>query len=587
MGEWDKVRHDAGCGGPASWAMGPLPDGRVPIPAAAEMPPVALSVASTAVNRTGAWADLRPLYRERPAPCQVACPAHLDVARWMRAAQRGRHEEAWRILMEGNPLPAVTGRICYRPCEEACNRGRFDQAVAIREVERFLGDLARAEGWRVAPEAKPKRERAAVIGSGPAGLSCAYRLALEGYPVTIFEALPRSGGILRVGIPGYRLPHEVLDGEVRRLRSLGVEIRTLTRVGHDLPWEALSAYQAIYVAVGCGRARALAIEGMDLRGVVAGLEFLQNVNLGRPMPIGRCVAVIGGGNVAIDVARSARRLGAEEVTLVALEAEEELPAHPEEIAAAQAEGIRLLCRRAAVGIEGADGVARRVRTAAARFLGRTPAGEVRFEVVPGSESLLEAGTVICAIGQAPDLSFLPEGLSDGGRLVVGPSGQLGATGIFAGGDAVTGPARAIDAMAAGMAAGRAMARFLAGETVAAPAGLDDPVPFDDLNLAYFRPERRTLPRELPLGERLHGFLEISGTFGPAEAAREAARCFNCGACTGCDNCYLFCPDVSIAKLPGPDRYRVLEAYCKGCGICARECPRHVIAMVPANGGGAR
>jgi NADPH-dependent glutamate synthase beta subunit-like oxidoreductase len=483
--------------------------------------------------------------------------------------------------MEDNPFPSVMGRVCYHPCEAACNRAGLDEPLAIHAVERFLGDFGLVRGLPVDSTEARCDERIAVIGAGPAGLSAAYQLARRGYRVTVFEALSEAGGVLRWGIPPYRLPREILRQEIVRIQSLGVEIRLGVSVGRDISWESLGAHQTALVAAGLSRGRRLLNLGNGVEGVYDGLEFLRMLAADMAPRIGRRVAVIGGGNVAIDVARSAIRLGAEEVALVCLEPFEDMPAHPEEIEEAQAEGVSFCCGFSLRNPVVANGRIAGLEVSPVRFLGREPDGEVRYEPAQGPHRALPADTIIQAIGQEANLGFLPPDLIHQGRLAVDGWGQLLQGTVFAAGDVVSGPARVVDAIAAGKRAALGIHRLLRGGST---QGSDDPiqaVQIGDLNLFYFPPTRRTgIPRLAPAA-RKHCMAEVNGGWGEAEAVAEARRCFNCGVCTACDNCVVFCPDLAVRRGAGAYSYEVLDQYCKGCGICARECPRHVITMVPA------
>ncbi len=560
----------------------PGPNGRVAVGPVAEMPPLAFSTGTTRVNLTGGWKSVRPLYQEKRAPCGEGCPAGEDVARYLRAVQRGRYEEGWRLIMQDNPFPSVMGRVCYHPCEAVCSRGSYDEPVAIHAVERFLGDYGLAHQLRPEVTGSPRRERIAIIGGGPAGLSAAYHLVRRGYGVTIFEAKPEAGGILRWGIPPYRLPGDILRREIARLESLGAEIRSATVVGRDVPWQGLEAYQAILLAPGLSRSRrALDIEG-GVVGVHDGLEFLRQVAEGAAPPVSRHVVVVGGGNVAIDVARCAVRLGAGHVSIVCVEPAEAMPAHPEEIQAALLEGVTIHCGFAVRQPVVINGRLTALEIARVRFLGREPDGSVRFVPVGGAVPPLAAQTVVQAVGQEADLDFLPRDLTGAGRLTPDAWGRLPRTMVFAAGDVVSGPARVVDAIGAGKRAAAGIHGCLNGEST---DGGDEPiqrVQIDALNLSYFVPVPRTSIAQLPTEARTSSMAEVSGGWEAGRAAGEAARCFHCGVCTGCDNCLVFCPDVAIRKNQRPYTYEVLDQYCKGCGICARECPRHVITMVSAN-----
>jgi NADPH-dependent glutamate synthase beta subunit-like oxidoreductase/Pyruvate/2-oxoacid:ferredoxin oxidoreductase delta subunit len=560
----------------------PGPDGRVAIGPVAEMPLLAFSTGTTDVNLTGGWKSVRPLYQDKRPPCQEGCPAGEDVARYLRAVQRGQYDEGWRLIMEDNPFPSVMGRVCYHPCEVACNRGSYDEPVAIHAVERFLGDHGLAQGLRMEAGASPRRERVAIIGAGPAGLAAAYHLIRRGYGVSVYEAQPEPGGVLRWGIPPYRLPRDILRQEIARLEAMGVKISSDVAVGRDLSWQTLVGYQAILVATGLPRSRQLLNLWDGVEGLYGGLEFLRLIAENAAPRVGRRVAVIGGGNVAIDVARSATRLGATEVSVVCAEPADAIPAHPEEIDEARREGVQFHCGfavRQPVVIKGRIIALEITRV---KFLGREPNGGIRLVPVGGAVPPLVTDTVIQAIGQEADLGFLPMELARDGRLAADGRGRLRETSVFAAGDVLSGPARVVDAIAAGKRAAAGMHRLLGGKSLENADAAFRTVQIGDLNLAYFAPVRRTAIPQVSADARARSMAEVNSGWDATQAGAEAGRCFNCGVCTGCDNCLVFCPDVAIRKNQKPYTYDVLDQYCKGCGICARECPRQAITMVPAN-----
>lgn len=575
----EDLARDAGCLDVA--VVRPGPDGRVPLGPVAQMPLLAFSTASTAVNLTGGWKSVRPLYQEKLPACQDGCPADEDIARYMRAVQRGRYEEGWRLIMEDNPFPSVMGRVCYHPCEAACNRGGYDHPLAIHAVERFLGDYGLQHQFRVEVTTSLRPERIAVIGAGPAGLSAAYHLARSGYRVTIFEGQPEAGGILRWGIPPYRLPWEILRQEISRLHSLDIEIQTGAAVGRDVPWSKLEAFQAVLVATGLPRSRQILDIGDGVEGLYDGLTFLRQVAEGIRPRLGRSVVVVGGGNVAIDAARCAIRLGATDVSLVCVEPADAMPAHLEEIEAAVQEGVKVHSGFAVRQPVVINGRITALEITPVRFLGREPDGGVRFVPLGGAVAPLPAHAVIQAVGQQADLEFLPRDLACNGRLVTDGWGRLMQPMVFAAGDVVSGPGRVVDAIAAGKRAAVGIHSYLNGELPGAASDSIQTVQVGDLNLFYFVPAHRPPIPQLPAEMRRQSMAEVNGSWGEAEAVVEARRCFNCGICTGCDNCLVFCPDVAIRKNRKPYTYEVLDQYCKGCGICARECPRHVITMVAA------
>ena len=454
-----------------------------------------VSRGSTEIFKTGRWGSGKPVYVEKTSPCRQACPAGIDMARALAAAALGRLDEALRIVREDNPLPGVCGRVCYHPCEQACNRKEFDEAVNIRGFERYLSDHGRVDLEREAPAAV-KKEKVVVIGSGPAGLSAAYHLARRGYRVTILEALPEPGGMLRYGIPEYRLPVEVLQREIGYIRRLGVEIRTGVRVGGDIPLtEIKREYQALFLAAGAQGSRRLGIEGEDLSGVLEGIRFLRQVRHGGRVDIGRRVVVIGGGNTAVDCARTARRLGGEEVTILYRRSRLEMPALSDDLNGAEREGIRLECP-----VRPKRLIAEKGRLAALECLRMEPGppdedGRPRPVPIPGSEFILPVETVIVAVGQVPEVEFVEElglFLNRLGRIEVVPGTAATAVpGVFAGGDGAGGRAFVADAIAEGKTGALAIACFLEGrdfkterESLRIGSG-------ESLALAPFRPPAKT------------------------------------------------------------------------------------------------
>lgn len=595
-------------------------------------PAVAVSSTSTSVNPTGSWKYIRPLFRDRVAPCNQGCPVGIDIEGYMNLARENRIDEAIDLLLRENPMPSTTGRVCYHPCEKACNRAPFDHAVSIHAVERALGDKA-LERPLPPPEPRTRRERVAVIGAGPAGLSCAWQLARLGYGVTVYEAEAEPGGILRYGIPEYRLPKDVLAREIDRIKALGVEFRCNARVGREITFNEVEHHDAVFVATGVHRSRRLGVSGEDLPGVRAGLDFLAEINRGGRPHLGRRVVVVGGGNTAMDCARSAVRLGAE-VTVLYRRGRAEMPANAEEIEAAVCEGVRfeflaapdailgdprVLEEEPLEGVEasfdegrvGPDGLrvtgVRCVRMA----LGEPDAsGRRRPEPVPGSTFAVDAETVLTALGEEADLGFLPEELTAGGRL---PAGTMGGTRrgmVFVGGDLLDTPHTIAFALGSGKRAAIGIdhtLRSLAGDDVDALGALDvgalrfgpegnvsatrwrgdDPIRRADpvnevvgpteINTALLPKEPWHHDRFMPPDRTRRTFAEANHGLPYDAAMAEAQRCFNCAVCNGCEVCMIFCPDVAISR--GADGRLVIDyTHCKGCGICAEECPRGAITM---------
>ena len=566
------------------------------------IPPMALSLEGTRATRTGTWRYLTPIYQNKAAPCNEGCPAGEDIEAAMILSGQEDYLGAWEKITRENPLPRVCGRVCFHPCEKACNRREFDEPASINALERFVGDRAFQTGKAYAPVQPKKKEKAAVIGSGPAGLSCAYHLASLGYRVTLFEAEAELGGMLRYGIPAYRLPREVLDQEIRNILSLGVEARPRTRLGVDLKWKDLiKGFDAVFISAGAWKSLPLGIPGEKAAGVMSGLEFLRKVNSGEPVDLGARVAVVGGGNTAMDAARSVLRLEAKPLILYR-RTKEEMPAWEEEISEAEEEAIEFLFLSSPVRIVVADGKVSGIECVK-NILG-PPGKDGRREPRPvaGSNFTLPVDSILSCIGETPDFSFLPESLKKtAGAVFVNETGETSLPRVFAGGDIVDQPRTVSHAIGAGKKAAMAMDASFRGKDVAealSPArwgekgslsmarylggGADGTAPevvrFSDLNPAYFQRRRRKSKEKLPAAERASDFREINAGLSAAEALEEAKRCFNCGVCNLCDNCFLFCPDMAIAARPDKQGYEINLEYCKGCCICVEECPRGAISV---------
>jgi NADPH-dependent glutamate synthase beta subunit-like oxidoreductase/NAD-dependent dihydropyrimidine dehydrogenase PreA subunit len=568
-----------------------------------EAPLCAVSTRSSLENRTGTWRFARPVFVDRVSPCNRKCPAGEDIAGTLYLAGLGQYEDAWRLIMRENPFPAIMGRVCYHTCEQSCNRAKHDEPVSIHTVERFLGDLALVEGFPVEPPPEARGGRVAVVGAGPAGLSAAYFLRRLGHNVTVFDAKDSPGGLMRYGIPAYRLPVGVLDGELERLREMGIVFETGRVLGQDLSWDGVrSAHEAVFLAVGAHGKTRLKLEGIELAGVFGALDFLESVSEGGSPGTGEKVAVIGGGNSAVDCARVCRRLGAE-VSVFYRRTEAEMPAHAEEVAAAREEGVSFQFLCAPERIVGAGRVAG-IRLSRMRLGEPDDSGRGRPE--PTGETLESSCTsVITAMGESPDMELLAGILGlEGGALEADEFGRTGLPGVFVGGDLAPVPRTVTHAVGSGKRAAAAIDAFLRKEPPhgdslgfrwgeggnialgstggAAPFFRRNPVPdvvgYEDLNPFYFDRRPSCTPRELESQERVKGFEEV--VQGPAEqeALAEALRCFVCGACTSCGNCYIFCPDLSVRKDSSGFGYVVDLDYCKGCGICVKECPRGAMTI---------
>ncbi len=543
-----------------------------------EMPPLAFSLESTRKIPTGSWRHVRPVYVEKTSPCQIGCPASEKIPEYFDLVRQKKYEEAWYTILEDNPLPGVTGRVCYHPCEGKCNRSPYDEPVAVHVIERFVADKNFKNTRQPNTDASPKSAKVAVIGSGPAGLSCAYQLARRGYRTVMYEAEHEPGGMLRYGIPGYRLPKAVLDKEIRDIVSLGVEVNTDKRIGGNVPWNEIEKYDAVFVAVGASNSSKLAIEGEDLKGFYSGIEFLHELNVGSSPEIGNKVLVVGGGNTAIDAARSARRLG-KRVTVLYRRTRDEMPAVPEEVEEAMKEGVGiefLVAPVAAVGNRRKVAKLRMIRMS----LGDPDASGRRKPIpIEGSDFELETECVISAVGEVPDLSFLPYSfLKKNSRIFVDGDYLTGVPGIFAGGDAASNPnGTVVDAIRAGKEAAISIDEFLGWRSKG--NGLDHSVVRpEDINTFYFPHEKRLEVPRITVDRGISSFSEVNKSIGEDRAVREAERCFGCGTCLHCDVCLTFCPDVAISK-DERGEYLIDYDHCKGCGICVNECPREAMELV--------
>ncbi|MCX8117994.1 MAG: NAD(P)-binding protein [Desulfobacterota bacterium] len=564
------------------------------------MPMVAVSCGDMAWNRTGAWRAQRPFYEDKTPPCSAACPAGNDIVGFIQKVAEEDFEGAFRILTEENPFPGVCGRVCFHPCETKCNRGSFDEPIAIHALERFVAEVASLSGRPVERVGEKKKEKVAIVGSGPAGMSCAYHLARLGYDVTVFESFSKAGGLLRMAIPSYRLPRDVLDRELSRIEALGVQIRTGVHMGQDLSFEDLKEYQATFIATGAHRARELQIQGEKGRGVLRGLDFLRRLSQKRKVALGERIAVIGGGNTAVDVARSLVRLG-KRATILYRRSREEMPAFEEEVLEALEEGVKIRYLVQPVRIGDKDGL-KRIECLRMELGEPDESGRRRPVPVPHSTVRIDVDQVIVATGEEIEASFLPEGLERReGIVLTRRDGSTGIRGVFAGGDLTSNQRTVAHAIGSGKRAAMAIDAFLSGRdpekvieghligggpSVSISRYLHpgerprNPhvVSFEELNLDYFEPARRQKEAKRSVSDRIKGFEEITSTLPKGAALEEAERCFNCGTCNGCEICYVFCPDLSILKSAGTISRQIDYDYCKGCGICFTECPRGAISL---------
>jgi len=531
---------------------------------------ITLNPASSLANHTGNWRTMRPIYVDHLSPCNQACPAGENIQGWLYEAEEGKYEQAWRKIMEDNPFPAIHGRVCYHPCETACNRGQLDEAVSIHAVERFLGDYAIEQGWQIEPGVATGK-RVLVVGAGPSGLSAAYHLARLGHAVTIYEAGPKPGGMMRFGIPQYRLPRNILDAEIARIVDMGVLIQLNQKVEHLETTIKEGGFDAVFLAIGAHLSKRVDIPGRDAGRMIDALGFLKGMDGAAVPKIGRRVAVYGGGNTAIDAARTAKRLGAEETILIYRRDRAHMPAHDFEVEEALEEGV---LTRWLNMIREVDDTTLTVEEMKLDEQGR-PQPTGRFET-------LEADTVILAVGQEVDTGFLAQvpglEISSDGVIQVDASMMTGRLGVFAGGDMVPAERTVTVATGHGKKAARHIDAYLRGcDYVKSPSNAV--ATYDRLNTWYYTDADKSRQPYLDLARRRASFEEVVGGLDKDTALLEARRCLSCGNCFECDTCYGVCPDNAIIKLGPGQRYEVNYDFCKGCGLCAEECPCGAIDMV--------
>ncbi len=537
-------------------------NGRIRFEVREDLPPTAMSLAGTEWNLTGSWKFLEPGYLDMTPPCSNVCLTRMDVVAMMRAVEEGRLDDAVKGVLEVNPFPSITGRLCPHPCEQPCNRKAYGGGISVRAVERLVGDHKLATGIR--PDLLPPvRARVHVVGSGPAGLSAAVYLRALGHPVTIHEEADEAGGILRYGVPGYRLPLDILRAEVCWVEGLGVEIET----GKRLSRKALADLGPTILCSGYARSRPLGIPGEDGAGVLDGRALLAAVRRGVEVRAGRRAAVVGDGWAAMDVARTLVRCGTSAVVCCPRSARE-ATASRDDVDAAKAEGVEILfdARPARIEVEGSG----------LRLV---------LEPAKGLAASLDVDAVVNAGGTDLDGDALPPGVrAEADHVATDEAGWTGSGDVFASGEAAGRLGHtASEAILSGRLAAHAVHERVTGR-VAPPAwptrdaGADPEVAkFKGMNLAYFEKEAPRTPAVLAPQERRASFSEVEAGLSSEDARAEAARCFKCGTCVECDNCFLYCPDVAIHKKPGGG-YSIDLAHCKGCGVCVEECPRQAIHL---------
>ena len=519
---------------------------------------------------TGPKRSRTPEYVDFLPPCNHACPAGEDIQSWLSFAQAGNYKDAWLKLTEENPMPAIHGRVCYHPCESGCNRAELDGSVSIHAVERFLGDLAIAEGWRFQKPGVATGKRVLVVGAGPSGLSAAYHLARLGHEVEIYEAGPVAGGMMVFGIPAYRLPRNVLRAEISRIENLGVKMILNKNVEDVLAEKEKGSFDAVFIAIGAHIGKKTEIPAREAGKILDAVSFLKDVELGNAPQLGRRVAIYGGGNTAMDAARTAKRLGAEEALIIYRRDREHMPAHDFEADEAMTEGVKIHWLRTVKDLDSSSITVERMEVKEGRPV---PTGE--FET-------LEADSLILALGQSTETGFL-EGVSeikfsDDGTVIVDRHMMTGYPGIFAGGDMVPSERTVTVATGHGKKAARNIDAWLRGTTF--EKRRNEPlVKFDQLQVWYRTEADARQQEHVGPDDAIQSFDEIVGGLSEAEARFEAQRCFSCGNCFECDGCYGACPEHAILKLGPGNRYRFNYDECTGCGVCYEQCPSHAIKMI--------
>ena len=567
---------------------------------ASQMPTISVSFGHMDWNKTGAWRAQRPFYEDKTSPCSTACPVGNDIVGFIQKIADGDFGGAWNLIKEENPFPGICGRVCFHPCESKCNRRDYDEPIAIHALERFVSDFASTLNRKIEKQPGVRKGKIAVIGSGPAGMSCAYHLTKLRYDVTVFETSSLAGGMLRAGIPSYRLPKDVLDREISNIEKLGVEIRTGMPFGENLKLEGLKDYQAVFIATGAHQSRSLHILGEKGRGVFSGLDLLKKINLSKKVMLGDKVAIIGGGNTAIDVARSVIRLG-KKATILYRRSKEEMPAFGEEMVEAVEEGVKIRYLVNPIHIQQKDGL-RRLECLRIELGDKDESSRRRPVPIPNSNFFFEVDSVIIAAGEEAGVSFLPKGMEKReGIVLTQRDGSTDIKGIFAGGDLTSNQRTVAHAIGSGKRAALAIDCYLNGknpeEAIRQILIGDGPsisifrylhpeerrmnphvVTFNELNTDYFEPLERRKESKGVAKKRIKGFGEVTSGYTEGSALEEAERCFSCGTCNRCENCYVFCPDASIIKAEGVFSRQVDYDFCKGCGICFSECPRGAISL---------
>jgi NADPH-dependent glutamate synthase beta subunit-like oxidoreductase len=558
---------------------------------------IPISYGSTEMIDTGKWSSLKPRTLRMIPPCQEACPAGTDISLFIHLVEKGKYTEALSAILMENPFPGVCGRVCFHPCEGGCNRAQQDESVSIQMLERFVSSLRIGKIPKLKPVPTRDSKKIAIVGSGPAGLSCAYFLALLGHRPTVFEARDEPGGVMRWGIPQFRLPKTVLQREIRRILSLPIELKTGSRVGRDITFEALDRFDAVFLSQGAELNALLSIEGDSLPGVWHGGDFLEKINSGKSVELGKETLVIGGGNTAMDVARSALRLGSH-VTVAYRRTKDVMPAIHDEVTEAEEEGIQFRFLLQPISVKAMNG---RLAVVFQRMELGDPDDTGRPRAVPRKDEFetIEADSIISAVGELVDVSWVPERLVLAGLIHPDPTSS-----VFAGGDAARHPRTIVNAIASAKRAAISMDLFFRGISdrdilsrirIGSKGSLsmgaylqarendrwpdaEQVISHEKIRTLYFDKSGRVKPRRVGYGKRLKSFSEVNLSPDAKSALLSASRCYSCGRCNGCLNCYYFCPEGVVTVDVEHCTRTADDQHCKGCGTCATACPRNAIEM---------
>jgi NADPH-dependent glutamate synthase beta subunit-like oxidoreductase/Pyruvate/2-oxoacid:ferredoxin oxidoreductase delta subunit len=564
---------------------------------------IPISYGSSENIDTGKWGFEKPETTFMTAPCQQDCPAGNAIPQFLYFASEGRYDEALETLLKESPFPGVCGRACFHPCEIDCNRGQYDEAVSIRAMERYVFDVTFNHHPDIHPISNSDSKRVAVVGSGPAGLSAAYFLGLLGYGVTLFEGRKELGGVMRWGIPEYRLPKSILKKEIERILRFSIDAKTGVRIGKEISFEELDRFDAVFLAPGADLRLPLGIEGEELKKVWRGGDFLDRINSRDKIKIGKEIIVIGGGNTAMDVARSALRLGSK-VTVAYRRTRAEMPAIQDEIFETEDEGGRFEFLLQPVKIDLLQNKRIRIKFQRMKLRGRDRDNRPKAIPIKGKYFTLEADGLITAVGEGVDLSWIPETLKKKNLIDVNSSLAADHPNVFAGGDAIDQPRSIVTAIASGKKAAisidlylrgyakedvfskirvgnkgaLSMEAYLLGRNGGSWSDPKEVISYPKLNTLYFEHSKRLEMGKLDRKKALKGFSEVNLGLTSDGANISASRCFSCGTCNYCYNCYFFCPE-GVVSIDPQHRIRTVDLeHCKGCGTCAKVCPRNVVSM---------